>query len=70
LIFHNDDYKIVFGSAAPFDGGKIGCGVMYKKTLQPTAIRQVALPGHERSTNIGYEKTRNEVLVLKKKLGL
>lgn len=43
-----DDYKIVFGSAAPFDGGKIGCGVMYKKTLQPTAIRQVALPGHEK----------------------
>lgn len=43
-----DDYKILFGSAAPFDGGKIGCGVMYKKTLQPTAIRQVALPGHEK----------------------
>ena len=43
-----DDYKIVFGSAAPFDGGKIGCGVMYKKTLQPTAIRQVALPGREK----------------------
>ena len=43
-----DDYNIVFGSAAPFDGGKIGCGVMYKKTLQPTAIRQVALPGHEK----------------------
>ena len=43
-----DDYKIVFGSAAPYDGGKIGCGVMYKKTLQPTAIRQVALPGHEK----------------------
>ena len=39
-----DDYNIVFGSAAPFDGGKIGCGVMYKKTLQPTAIHQVALP--------------------------
>ena len=43
-----DDYNIVFGSAAPFDGGKIGCGVMYKKTLQPTVIRQVALPGHEK----------------------
>ena len=43
-----DDYNIVFGSAAPYDGGKIGCGVMYKKTLQPTAIRQVALPGHEK----------------------
>ena len=43
-----DDYNIVFGSAAPFDGGKIGCGVMYKKTLQPTAIHQVALPGHEK----------------------
>ena len=43
-----DDYNIVFGSAAPFDGGKIGCGVMYKKTLQPTAIRQVALPGREK----------------------
>ena len=42
------DDNIVFGSAAPFDGGKIGCGVMYKKTLQPTAIRQVALPGHEK----------------------
>ena len=43
-----DDYNIVFGSAAPFDGGKIGCGVMYRKTLQPTAIHQVALPGHEK----------------------
>ena len=43
-----DDYNIVFGSAAPFDGGKIGCGVMYRKTLQPTAIRQVALPGREK----------------------
>ena len=43
-----DDYNIVFGSAAPIDGGKIGCGVMYRKTLQPTAIHQVALPGHEK----------------------
>ena len=43
-----DDYNIVFGSAAPFYDGKIGCGVMYRKTLQPTAIHQVALPGDEK----------------------
>lgn len=41
------DYEIVFGSAAKYDGGKIGCGVMYKKSLQPKSIRQVELPGKE-----------------------
>lgn len=42
--------------------------IINKLFLLPDDV--VALPGHERSTNIGYEKTRNEVLVLKKKLGL
>ena len=41
------DYDLFFGSAAPYSGGKIGPGVLYKRAMQPTSIKKIALPGKE-----------------------
>ena len=41
------DYNLFFGSAAPYSKGKIGPGVLYKRAMQPTSIKQIALPGKE-----------------------
>lgn len=41
------DYDLFFGSAAPYSEGKIGPGVLYKRTMQPTSIKKIALPGKE-----------------------
>ena len=41
------DYDLFFGSAAPYSNGKIGPGVLYKRAMQPTSIKKIALPGKE-----------------------
>ena len=41
------DYDLFFGSAAPYSEGKIGPGVLYKRAMQPTSIKKIALPGKE-----------------------
>ena len=41
------DYNLFFGSAAPYSKGKIGPGVLYKRAMQPTSIKKIALPGKE-----------------------
>ena len=41
------EYDLFFGSAAPYSNGKIGPGVLYKRTMQPTSIKKIALPGKE-----------------------
>ncbi|SFF84357.1 endonuclease/exonuclease/phosphatase family protein [Prevotella sp. KH2C16] len=41
------NYQIYFGSAAEFDGGRIGCGVMVKRSLNVVKVKYVALPGDE-----------------------
>ena len=41
------DYDLFFGSAAPYSKGKIGPGVLYKRAMQPTSIKKIALPGKE-----------------------
>ena len=41
------DYGLFFGSAAPYSEGKIGPGVLYKRAMQPTSIKKIALPGKE-----------------------
>ena len=41
------DYDLFFGSAAPYSEGKIGPGVLYRRAMQPTSIKKIALPGKE-----------------------
>ena len=41
------DYQIFFGSAANYDGGRIGCGLMVKKTLEVKKAEIIPLPGNE-----------------------
>ena len=41
------DYDLFFASAAPYSEGKIGPGVLYKRAMQPTSIKKIALPGKE-----------------------
>ena len=41
------EYDLFFGSAAPYSNGKIGPGVLYKRAMQPTSIKKIALPGKE-----------------------
>ncbi len=41
------DYDLFFASAAPYSEGKIGPGVLYKRTMQPTSIKKIGQPGKE-----------------------
>ena len=41
------DYDLFFASAAPYSEGEIGPGVLYKRAMQPTSIKKIALPGKE-----------------------
>lgn len=41
------DYIPVYGNAAPYDHGSIGCGILVKKTLPIKNIQVTSLPGDE-----------------------
>ena len=41
------DYDLFFASAAPYSDGKIGPGVLFKRTMQPTSIKKIGLSGKE-----------------------
>ena len=42
------DYDVFFGSAASFDGGRIGCGLLVKKSIGVSRVTYVPLDGDER----------------------
>ena len=42
------DYDLFFGSAASASHGKIGPGVLFKRSLKPSYIKKIALPGKEK----------------------
>lgn len=52
------DYRIFFGSAADYDGGRIGCGLMVKKTLEVKKAEIIPLPGDERRALIRVQLPR------------
>lgn len=42
------DYEMVYGPAADYDNGSIGCGLLVRKTLPIRKIEKVPLPGNEK----------------------
>lgn len=49
------EYVLVYGNAAPFDGGSIGCGVLIKKTLNIKKTQIIHLPGDETRAAVAVE---------------
>lgn len=41
------DYELFFGSAANFDGGRIGCGLLVKRSMKVGDVQFTPLPGDE-----------------------
>ena len=41
------NYTPVYGKAASYDGGSIGCGTLVKKDLTITKVKKIPLPGDE-----------------------
>lgn len=48
-------YVPYYGSAAPFDEGSIGCGVLIKNTLPVKGIQVIHLPGDETRAAVAVE---------------
>lgn len=49
------EYVQVYGNAAPFDGGSIGCGVLVKKSLNIKRRQVITLPGDETRVAVKVE---------------
>lgn len=49
------EYVPYYGSAAPFDEGSIGCGVLIKNTLPVKGIQVIHLPGDETRAAVAVE---------------
>lgn len=49
------EYVPYYGSAAPFDEGSIGCGVLIKNTLSVKGIQVIHLPGDETRAAVAVE---------------
>ena len=42
------DFDLFFASAAEYSKGKIGPGVLFKRTMKATSVKKIALPGSEK----------------------
>ncbi len=50
-----NEYVPYYGSAVPFDGGSIGCGVLIKNTLPVKNVQVIHLPGDEPRVAVAVE---------------